>query len=153
MTYPHAGGPQFFADMTSIAIEKGWDFTYFNYWHRPVDSVVQTYDYKDWDPSYWNEILTSLQQGGASVCESNTNSNVLRILDAEQNAALYVQWLGAPSAVIHGTIYDLLGRMRLSFDYTNMGFTLNTSYLSQGAYFLVLSSGQERVSGHFSVTH
>src|SRR5665213_1124837 len=49
MTYPHPGGPQFLADMTSIAIEKGWHFAYFDYWHRPPSTRVQAWDYKDWD--------------------------------------------------------------------------------------------------------
>ncbi len=151
MTYPHSGGPQFLADMSSIAIEKGWDFTYFDYWHRPPSTDVQSYDYKDWDSSYWSGILASFQQGSESVRTPDVESSTLRILQDAEGGELLVNWSGEASiSAIHGTIYDLVGRPVKSFDRTSRNFTIGTTGLTPEAYFMLLSSGEDRVSALFS---
>ena len=150
MTYPHSGGPQFLADMASIALEKGWHFTYFDYWHRPPSTAVQSYDYKDWDTAYWSGILQSFQQGSDVVSFLGSKGNILKIFYEADGAELHVEWAAASAAPIHGTIYDLVGRQVESFDRGRGNFSIGTMDLLPGEYFLILSSGTARASALFS---
>ena len=151
MTYPHSGGPQFLSDLASIAIERGWHFTYFDYWNRPPSGSVQGWDYKDWDTAYWSAILQSFQQGNDAVNTTDAPSpNALRLSYAANGAELLGDWPRGLGARTHATIYDLLGRVVQSFNFASENFTVGTRELAPEEYFLVLSSGENRAASLFS---
>ncbi len=150
ITYPHTGGPQYLDDMSSIALANGWHFAYFDYWHRP--NGEGPWDYRDWDPAYWDTILQSFQTPSPALVQTAARpDNDLTIIQTAEDELL-VEW-SVPNIPVHFTIEDILGRPVESCYRMSGNFTIRTPELAPGIYALVVSSGAYHASKLFSTLH
>lgn len=149
MLLPQKGGPQLFTDISDIAIENGWHFAYWDY-RRP---------YPGWDVE---RLGVDYVQAVVSSFHKNRVPSAVPCYRAAR-FSMNIAYSGSPDQLIANislpndaevslTVVDVMGRevsgiaapVRLAAG--DHALTIPCNGLAAGAYFVVATVGEERVS-------
>jgi hypothetical protein len=132
--YPHTGGDQLLSDLSSIAIENGWHFAYWNY-HGPGS----VWNYDQMPAPFWNAVLKSFE-GNSSVAGTSIADDSISISPNPCSVSTTITISGENTSR-KLLVYDILGHKRKELLLKNSTTEILTDDLPSGEYIVVVQNG------------
>ena len=136
LSLPQIGGEKYLADLTDIAICKGWHFAYWDYRNGGTN-----WNYENWGQSYWDTVKYSFTKN----CSVNTlNNEPINISDIHIYPNPVSNYLSISTEHLKENYYsieimDLSDKIIFTEQITNIGsekMDINLLSLPQGSYYL-----------------